>query len=381
MDVGKLRIRPNTRTLDRAGRPKAFTTADLGDVLKRAHRSADGTYRGLASRFAKGRPMGNFRYYGRRVDDPNDIHPHEHRRELRGNRVFAAWVNHDDSRAVNTLDMLEGPPGAQYIRHYMFDFGSIMGSGTTAPDVPRSGHAHLIEKDASLRALTWFGLWAPGWAKQPQPKYAPSAGPFTADAPFDPVTWRAEYPNAAFENMRADDAFWAARRVAAFSDRQIELLVARGRYRDPAASSQIVAALQARRDRIARAWLPAVTPLVSPTLSASGTLTFENAAVTAGVVSGHGRYHAQWSRFDNESREHTPVGGVVSSDTPVLQMPAALSTTSGYAAAAVWVDHPDHPHWTRPVTFYFRPAAGGWHTVALVRDVPPRDEPDRSPDE
>ena len=42
---------------------------------------------------------------------PNDIVPHEHRRELRGARVFGAWLNHDDSRGVNSLDMLETTDG------------------------------------------------------------------------------------------------------------------------------------------------------------------------------------------------------------------------------------------------------------------------------
>ena len=80
---------------------------DVDDVLRRGAKQPNGKYRVLASRFADGKPLGNFRYYGTRPDDPNDIVPHEHRRELRGARVFGAWLNHDDSRGVNSLDMLD----------------------------------------------------------------------------------------------------------------------------------------------------------------------------------------------------------------------------------------------------------------------------------
>ena len=78
----------------------------MDDVLKRAAQSADGSYRALASKALEGVSVGPFRYYGTRPDDANDIFPHEHRRELRGLAVFAAWLNHNDSRAGNTLDTL-----------------------------------------------------------------------------------------------------------------------------------------------------------------------------------------------------------------------------------------------------------------------------------
>ncbi|HXG89533.1 MAG TPA: hypothetical protein VNJ02_14485 [Vicinamibacterales bacterium] len=71
------------------GKRRPVGRRDLDDVFRRAARQANGRYRVLVSRFAEGQPLGNFRYYGTRPDDPNDIVAHEHRRELRGARVFA----------------------------------------------------------------------------------------------------------------------------------------------------------------------------------------------------------------------------------------------------------------------------------------------------
>ena len=93
------------------GRRRRLKKSDLDEVFERAARRPDGRYRVLVSRFAPGKPLGNFRYYGTRPDDPNDIVAHEHRRELRGARVFGAWLNHDDSRGINSLDMLETADG------------------------------------------------------------------------------------------------------------------------------------------------------------------------------------------------------------------------------------------------------------------------------
>ena len=108
-------------------------TRDLDDVFARAHRSADGSYRAIAARAVPGRPIGGFRYYGTRPDDPNDVVPHEHRRELRALKVFGAWTNLVDMKAGNTLDTVVVENGRSVVRHYLQDVGSTFGTGANGP--------------------------------------------------------------------------------------------------------------------------------------------------------------------------------------------------------------------------------------------------------
>jgi hypothetical protein len=122
---------------------RPMTRRDVNDMLIAAH----GCQRPIPrprQQIAEGAPLGNFRYYGTRPDDPNDTIPHEDRRELRAARVFGAWLNHDDSRGVNSLDMLQTDGGRRYVKHYMFDFGSIMGSGTVFAQRHRAGNEYIV---------------------------------------------------------------------------------------------------------------------------------------------------------------------------------------------------------------------------------------------
>ena len=72
---------------------------DLDALLENVARKPDGTYRVVAGRLLPGKILGNFRYEGTRPDDPNDLVPHEHRRELRALRVFGAWTNLTDLKS------------------------------------------------------------------------------------------------------------------------------------------------------------------------------------------------------------------------------------------------------------------------------------------
>ncbi len=214
----EIELAKNAQYEDLAGKTRPLTTKDIDQILEKAHVGPDGRYRTIASKFLPGKPVGTYRYYGTRPDDPNDIFPHEHRRELRGLRVFSAWLNHDDSRSINSFDSLISENGRQYIRHYLFDFGSTLGSGTVFAQKPRAGNEYLWEPGPTFKSLFSLGLWVRPWIRVDYPDY-PSIGNFEADF-FQPEKWKPEYPNPAFDNMTDEDAFWAAKIVMAFSDDQ-----------------------------------------------------------------------------------------------------------------------------------------------------------------
>ena len=123
-------------------------------MLRRADRAADGSYRAVAARALPGRPLGGFRYYGTRSDDPNDIVPHEHRRELRALKVFGAWTNLVDMKAGNTLDALVTANGERgLVRHYLQDVGSTFGTGANGPREYDEGWEHLFEGGLAMKRL------------------------------------------------------------------------------------------------------------------------------------------------------------------------------------------------------------------------------------
>ena len=72
-----------------------------------------------------------------------------------------------------------------------------------------------------------LGLFAPDWETVHCPKEMKAVGNFTAAA-FDPLAWKANYPNPAFVQMTPLDGYWGAKRVMSFRDDRISAIVEEG---------------------------------------------------------------------------------------------------------------------------------------------------------
>ncbi len=362
----QLVIAPTATVTPPSGKRRPMKRSDLDEVLKRAHQSADGSYRAVAARALPGRVLGGFRYHGTRPDDPNDVVPHEHRRELRALKVFGAWTNLVDMKAGNTLDTLITTNGRGVVRHYLQDVGSTFGTGANGPREYDEGWEYVFDGGPTWKRLLSLGFYLQPWQTVDYVE-SPSIGRFEGSV-FDPPAWKPRIPTAAFLRARDDDNFWAARRVAAFSNEMIRALVNTGGYTAPDAAGHLTEILVQRRNKIAAAYLPAINPLVNFTLGAEG-LSFENAAVAAGVAEAPtGGYRVRWLRFDNttgDTKEIAPPSVVARTPAPA---PAGLPGDAGsYLKVQVSAVQSPHAAWATPIDTYFRRTPAGWTLVGLTR--------------
>jgi hypothetical protein len=348
------------------GGQRRLTEHDIDRLLRMAARDTDGSYRVIASKALSGRPVGPFLYVDTRSDDPNDVVPHEHRRELRALRVFSAWTNHVDSKAVNSLDTVVTENGRQVVRHHLIDFGATMGSASIRPREYDEGHRYIFDAGPTVLGILGLGLYIPSYHFIDYPDF-PSVGRFSAEG-FDPPDWKPRMPNPAFRRARPDDTFWAARRVMAFTDDMIRAAVKTGQYSDPAAEKHIADTLIARRDAIGRAWLTNVNPVVNPVLDGSGTLRFGNAAVDAGVAKAPASYEIAWFAFDNATGTATAIGAPSSVNGTQATAPAGLPTAAGaFVRVDIKAKDGANASWVQPVHAFFKRESAGWKLVGFER--------------
>jgi hypothetical protein len=344
-----------------------MTRDDLRALLERVAGNPDGSYRVVGSRLLPGKVLGGFRYHGTRPDDPNDIVPHEDRRELRALKVFGAWTNLVDIKAGNTIDTLIRDGDRSVVRHWLQDVGSTFGMGANGPHDWDEGWEPLFQGTLLWKRLVSFGFYLQPWQTANYKRH-PSVGIFEGDA-FEPETWSPRVPAGALLAARDDDNFWAARRVMAFTDEMIRGVVQAARFADPEAGRILADVLIKRRDKIGRAYLPKVNPLVDFALDQAGVLTFVNAAVQAKVaVEPTGGYEARWFTFDNATGDTRPMGSPTRAAGGRLPAPAGLPVATGaFLMVDVRAVDPIPASWTRPVRVYFRRTTQSWALAGLDR--------------
>ncbi len=318
-----------------------LTDAELQRLLSRAARGPDGRLRVVASRWLPGKVKGGFRTVGRRADDPDDRVAHQDRRELRGLRIVAAWINYTDARRGNFLDAFvpddDADDGRGHLVHYLLDFSSALGAGNDDWKSARYGHEYFFDPAHVLWRVATLGLVAPAWANLPLAH--PALGYFDATA-FDPEAWRTTYPNPLFDAATVRDGFWGAKLVSAFSDADLAVLTRAGEWSDPRAAVILAERLRERQRRIARVYFDwrRIAPLDDFGLDDRAGLHFRDLAVENGVA----------VREDARYRRRV-TGGAWAPTTPGAVLPVGAQPV----LVELVVSHDRGASWSPPVRVGF----------------------------
>jgi hypothetical protein len=362
---GDLVIDPSALVKLKGAKRVPMERAFLESLLENSAHHPDGSTRAVASLAVEGEVLGPFQFQGTRPDDPNDVIPHEHRRELRGYRVFCAWLNHDDSRAINTLDAyVRLPGGLGYVRHYLIDFSSTLGSGSDnlrriAPQDPRGGNEYIVDFEPTWKAFYSLGIKDRSWRDIPYayPQYA-EAGRIESEH-FEPWSWKPEYPNAAFARLLADDAFWAAKIVARFSDEAIRAIVATGDFLSKDAERYLADTVIARRDKVVAHYFRQLNPLDA--FSVGDDLSFRNLGVERGLANVAG-YEYEWFSFDNRTGALLPLSERGRTAETRIPIPA---TDASDLMVRIRTESPTELYWKKAVDVYLR----GRILVGIEREI------------
>jgi hypothetical protein len=260
-----LSLKPGLMVTDNSGVAKAFDQKALDELLARAsHRN--GLVRMVASRWLSGKTIGPYRYQGTRDDDPNDVIPHEDRREVRGARILAAWLNHFDSREQNTMDVFvpvnpkDKSGSLGHVQHYILDLGDCFGSVWNWDGISRRlGFAYYLDVPYVAEDFVTLGIIERPWDRAQR---TGKTFNYFSERDFDPEMWRGGYPNPAFGRMQEADGAWMARILARFDDAAVRTIVTMGQY-NAEDTAYLARVLIARRDAILARYLSRLSPLTA----------------------------------------------------------------------------------------------------------------------
>jgi hypothetical protein len=238
-----------------------------------------GLLRISASSWIPGYVIGQFRYEGTRDDDPNDVIAHENRRELRGARLLAAWIDHFDSREGNSLDTWlpdkkEGPPDASpgHVLHYQIGTSAAIGNVWDWDEISRRlGYSYVIDWQDMATDFVTLGATTHAWDVMNKTPGHEIFGYFDV-AHFDPERWKNEYSNAAFSRMTERDGAWMARILSRFTPEMVHTLADMGRFSDPVNAEYLQSVLQGRLAKILERYLTRLSPITGIHLDGSERL-------------------------------------------------------------------------------------------------------------
>lgn len=165
------------------------------------------------------------------------------RREVRGLRMACAWINDVDRVGTNTLVTVENGR----VRYYLIDFNSCLGSWQGRPKPAWRGWRHASDIFWPVLRVPTLETWPPGFDPG-QPVVSAAVGRF--DGALEPLAWRSQFLNSAFDRMTDADLCWIASKIRRLEREHIEAIVAAAQYRDPRDAAYVVETLLARRQRI-----------------------------------------------------------------------------------------------------------------------------------
>lgn len=301
-DPKHLVLKPGLVAVDNTGVPKPFDQKQLEWVYDQAVRRGN-QVRMQASAWLPGHLLGPFRYEGTRADDPNDIIPHEDRRELRGGRVLAAWINHFDAREQNTMDSwiaasperADSSPG--FVRHFYLDTSDSFGSEWAWDAISRRlGRSYLLDWGYIAGDFVTLGTIVRPWERARKTPGYELFGYFHY-WDFEPDAWKMEYPNPAFSRATEHDNAWMTRILSRLDRDDIEALVTLGEFTKPEHAAFLTEVLEQRLRRIVARYFAQLSPLADPVLEAPTSLCMTDLARRRGLLPNEAfRYRAEVQR-------------------------------------------------------------------------------------
>lgn len=300
------------------GKEVPLTWERLEPIFESKAFEFEGKFRAAASRFLPGKPLGPWRYDFVREDDPNDIVPHEDRRELRGAYVLASWIEHTDHREQNSLATWitvagEGSPG--YVRHNFIDFGDAFGNLSRVSGVSeRYGHTYFFDVPMIFADFLTFGAIDRPWRDKELGPTGLILAYYDAEN-FEPDEYQTSYQNPAFIRATERDKAWMTRIIARFTPEIVYAALDRAQVKNPLVRSELTRIVFARREKILRRWFHKLSPLTEPVVRQSGPgteLCFEDLALATGIVDRKKRLYAgnAWRLTKRNKLEEVEVGSL-----------------------------------------------------------------------